>query len=563
MSLGKLLGPDPLATQEHLVSIDKIRSRLAGLLPEHATVRHALMLRPYVETPPLTYWDDTTVAEVLAHLEADPKRTHESLWEHSGRLHRGLTNLHRPRQTTNLQESYDHGRASELLTITNVFLPAYLQLAEHTLGNLLPAIWAVRKKGRVAGKFILKHALATLASRGPKSLTEGYDDDVRNGIAHGEVKITGLGFEFGAARPKTLSSHDVLRLYDDLTRSCTTLGLAIQLFWLRHPPAMPSKRAPLALAFLAAAAAVTRRGLEFRGAVESNTPLAGRQLHAALVVDTRSRNQMLLEACRVARELVDQGAYDYDRMLMEIDCGRTVSALVVLEPRVLRELISSDAPSTRLSEALVDTPLLWYDEPRVLTSLRAYCKIGRSALRKARTDYARSLEASGIITAKSLYRILTVHNLSVAGVARVEVRAQLTNPRHAHSRELVRKAIKSLVASGRRRWLRSRLGPLDEGIPWPKRPCHVFVHLYRLPGPKRWLQRDGWMGGNVVAVAERVWGKRDHILIKHAQEQIGAIRVRCEIDAAEAALALARMESTIREIRKSRGLEQDSGSAHD
>jgi hypothetical protein len=556
MAISDLLGPDPLALFEHEVSIDRILARLRGLLPEDIDRQEALALRSFVEEPLLSYWDEATVKEVLDCLEDDISRTFAAIDYRSDSIHRGLENLHRESPTKDLQDAYDHGRARELLILANSFLPEYLHLAEHVLGNLTPVIWSVRKKGGVDGKFVLKNAIELFEACGPCVLAVGYDDRVRNAIAHGEVRFTGFDIEFGSEHSRRLKSLDFLRIFDDLTRACVGLGLAIQLFWVKNRHrANQLRNPPLALITLAAAGAVKRDGLRFLGGIESTSPLGGRQLHVALVIDTKSGSQMLLESCRVARVLLDRGATGFDRFLFEIDSGGGISSLVIILPKVMKTLLDENAPEARLPEILPDTQLLWRNEPRFITSFRFWTKMIKAGLRKVEMDILADWHRHGLFRAKGRYVVREVRNLSVSGIARVEVRAHLVHPDYSEDRDLVNAILKDLVRLGRRRLVRSRSGLLDKGIPWPKRPSYVFVQLFRQNGPSRWLQRDGWIGGNIVAVGEQVWGGREHILVKKPQVELGKIRVRYEMDSEEAAEALVRINEVIAEIRRQHGLQ--------
>jgi hypothetical protein len=78
---------------------------------------------------------------------------------------------------------------------------------------------------------------------------------------------------------------------------------------------------------------------------------------------------------------------------------------------------------------------------------------------------------------------------------------------------------------------------------------HVFVDLYRTDGTLRWLTHGGWLAGNLVAVGERVWGRRTPIRVTNPQVIYRGIRIRYEIDAAAAADAIIRMEKMVQEIR--------------
>ena len=249
------------------------------------------------------------------------------------------------------------------------------------------------------------------------------------------------------------------------------------------------------------------------------------------------------------------GLLGFDRFLFEVDSGRGLSSLVIILPKVLKKLFNENAPEARLPEILTDTQLLWCNEPRFITSLRAWSKVIKAGLRKARRDVLAEWHRRGLFRAKGRYVVREVRNLSAGGIARIEVRALLVHPDFAVDRDLVDAVLKDVIRLGRRRLVRSRSGILDKGIPWQKRPCYVFVHLFRRDGPSRWLQRDGWIGGNVVAVGERVWGGREYVLVKKPQAELGKIRVRYEIDREEAAGAVVRLNEVIAEIRRRHGLQ--------
>ena len=264
---------------------------------------------------------------------------------------------------------------------------------------------------------------------------------------------------------------------------------------------------------------------------------------------------MLRESCRVARELLDRGATGFDRFLFELDSGEGISSLVIVLPKVLKTLLDENAPEARLPEILADTQLLWCKEPHYVTSFRFWSKMIKAGLKKVGWDVLAEWHRHGLFRAKGRYVLREVRNLSGGGIARVEVRAQLLHPDYSEDRNLVNAILKDLVRLGRRRLVRSRSGFLDKGIPWPKRPSYVFVQLFRRNGPSRWLQRDGWIGGNLVAVGEQVWGGREHILVEKPQAELGKIRVQYEMDREDAAMAFVKINEVIADIRKQHGLQ--------
>jgi hypothetical protein len=71
---------------------------------------------------------------------------------------------------------------------------------------------------------------------------------------------------------------------------------------------------------------------------------------------------------------------------------------------------------------------------------------------------------------------------------------------------------------------------LNEGIRWPRKPQYVFVDLFKVDGTLRWLKGGGWLAGNLVAVAERVWGNHPSVLVENPEQIYKGIRIRFSMD---------------------------------
>ena len=122
------------------------------------------------------------------------------------------------------------------------------------------------------------------------------------------------------------------------------LALALMVFWLKHRSVVAAiAQAPLSLVVRIAAGSVNRPGCRLRGAVESETPLVGRQLHVAVAMQFRERVQVLGQSARVVAQLLQAGATGYDRILCDVDHGEEVNSLVSIQPSTLATLLEHGA----------------------------------------------------------------------------------------------------------------------------------------------------------------------------------------------------------------------------
>jgi hypothetical protein len=553
VSLRTLLHNDPLARFDRAIASSEVYDRLAEFLPPSPSPQIIGALWPFASDQPWKYWDSTTVKVALSLLEQDKARTVAAIRNRGVALNRGIENLFRPSPVVFFEESLDHTQSRGLIRLATEFLPEYLRWAEHIFGNLIEVYWSVCKRGGVDGKFDLRGATHSLSQKGLNHLLNGYEDAVRNAIAHGDFTLTGLTIDFGSINPVQYSSPDFLRLFDELCRTCNALCLGLMLFWGRNTPgAQLQGSIPLAVVTRFAAGGLNRTGLKLLGAVESHTPLAGRQLHAAVQMAMRSRTQVLGECARVATHLLEAGAEGYSRFLIEIDHGEQVSSLVIVLPGKLKELLDNDAPIELLPQTFAETQLLLFNEGQLKTRVRTWQTILSAGIKKVRLDTLKNWRDHGLWIGKGRYHLREVKNLSVQGIARIHIRAVLKNPADADDKQAVREIIYELVKAARNRFVRSRGKLLDADIPWPKRPKHVFVDLYRVDGTLRWLGGGGWLSGNLVATAERIWGRGDPVLVENAEEIYKGIRIRYTMDSEKAREALNKLVSLMADIYESR-----------
>jgi len=553
LTIKEFLLHDPLAKFDREVGRIEVNYRFAEFFPDSMSSQVVGALLPFASERPWKYWDLDTVLVALQVLESDKDRTIQAVANRRLALDRGIDNLFRPSKVVLEEESLNHGQSQGFVRLATEFFPEYLRWAEHVFGNLIEVYWSIKKKGGVEGSFDLRKAKTLLTNIDLNSLLNGYSDRVRNAIAHGEFNFTGLGIEFGEVNPTNFTATEFLRLFDELCRTSNGLGIAIILFWARNNPNPHlNDSIPLTMISRFAAGGMNRTGLKLVGIVESDTPLGGHQLHAAVEISMRSRTQVLGECCRIATHLLEAGAKDYDRLLIELDHGIQVNSLAIVLPNKLRELLNNNSSLDRLPEVFAETQLLWFDESRWRTRLRAWHTIIKIGLKRAKLEMLNSWRESGLWIGKGRFQIREIENLGSQGIARLRIRAILKDPSDAKDEQVIKEIIHELVKIRKGRFVKSRSQFLDSGIPWRKRPDYIFVDLFEVDGTLRWLRGGGWQAGNLVAVAEYVRRNRKPTLLDNPEEIYKNIRIRYSMDDEKARQALGEIAKFLTDIYKDR-----------
>ena len=527
----ELLLYDPLAKFDKEIARIEVFSKFSELLPDFARAQDIGALLPFARERPWRYWYRDIVELALNCLEENKERTFDAIVARNLAIDRGIENLFRPSKTVDFEEPLSQGQTQGFVKLATEFFPEYLRWAEHIFGNLAELFWSVKKRRGVEGNFSIPKAIDVFEKKMLNRLLNGYSEKVRNSIAHGQFNFTGLEILFGDERPERYSTSDFLHLFDELCRTCNSMGIAIILFFIRNElPSRLQGSLPLSIVSRFAAGGVDRNGLQLFGIVESFTPLAGRQLHIALQISMLSRLQVFGICCQVAYQLLEAGAKYYDRFLFELDHGKEVNSLAILLPKKLLALLEGNHSPAQLPEVFTEMQLLWFDEGKWKTRLRAWQIILVASIKKAKLEFLSNMRGSGIWIGKGRYTIREVENLGSQGIARLRIRAILTNPLEASNDSIVKEILYELVKFGRRKLVKSRSKFLDSGLSWRRRPDYLFIELYKMDGTVRWLRRSGWNSGNLIALAEYVAHKRKPVLFDNPDEIYKNIRIRYSMD---------------------------------
>ena len=153
---------------------------------------------------------------------------------------------------------------------------------------------------------------------------------------------------------------------------------------------------------------------------------------------------------------------------------------------------------------------------------------------------------AGLLRGGGRFRIRKIENASVAGISRVWVTAVLQHPEDANNQEVVRQVIHAIVNKVSRTWINKYPSDFKRRLWWPGRPKYIWVWLYRIDGTYRWLREGGWVGGNIVAAAEKVRdSRRSPIFVRNPEEIWKGIRLRYSMDVQVAAEAIGELAAII------------------
>ncbi len=489
------------------------------------------VLSKFTKDIPLRYWNKDTIEKALSILEFNDHRTVEALLQWKNRVGIGFDYLFRRSSIEKHEEDLSTLKAPDLLLLANEFHPEYLRRCEYIFTNLIILYWAILKKGSVRTDFEIKGAVSFLRSKGTELLLAGYDEKVRNGIAHGQVTFGLSDIQYGDNRfLYKLQDDEFLYLFDTLWRTLNSLAIAILIFIARNHSSISSVNNPLptSIISLIAAAETERGGLSLKGVIESETQ-SSRQLHILIETIFNKRESILLECSQIAIRLLDAGAVGYSRFVFEIYQGTSVDSLVVILPEKIISL--ENEPYTRFSEIL-STELIWTDETVLQNRVKAFKIALISTAKLAWMKFIKEQQSKGFFLTTNRFYVKEVKNSSAGGMARVYIVITLRFPSDANDSDMVKRIILTVIQKfSRKRFVTNPSKVLKERWNWYKRPKYVWVSLYQYDGPIRWVVNGGWQRKNLIAAAEKIYDtKAQPLFVKKLDEIWKGIRLQYSMD---------------------------------
>lgn len=529
-TIREFLENDPLITANAKIKEQIGQEHFSDFLSPSINPLWFRILSNFANDSPLRYWDKKVIRVALDILEADKQRSVGAIFEWKNRIAIGFDNLIRRASIEKFEENLSTTKASDLILLTNEFQPEYLRRCEHIYTNLIVLYWAVLKKKSVQGNFNIASALSLLSSKHLQSLIEGYDDEVRNGIAHGQVVYGWDEIKYGDIKHLyKLQVHEFLYLFDTLFRTSNSLAIAILLFIANNQILLSGSKnvLPISIIILIASAGVERRDFTILGAVESEMNSGNTQLFISMRTGFINRTSVMLDCARTALHLLDAGATGYSRYLFNIQQSDLVDSLLAIKVDRLEHL--QNEPFERFAEIL-DTQLLWKDEHRLLNLLKAF-RISLIANGQLYwKNYIEDIQRKGWLIGRNRYYIKRVENSSAGGIARAHLYVTLKYPIDAENKEILKAIAEELVRKFQKQRFPVNPSKLGNRYNWKKYPKYIWISLYRFEGTTRWVTSTGWLGKNLIATVEKCSKKYPPIFVIKLDETWKDLRFQYSMD---------------------------------
>lgn len=494
--------------------IVKGRQRFERWLPRECDSTWLSLLSIFTNIPPLSYWDEDLVDQALKLLETNAQRTNEALSLRENEVNNGFDVLIRFSERNYYEDLIELDKPNDLLRLANEIHPDYLLISQHIFSNFLILYWSIKKKGGVDGKFDLPGAIALFTNTGFEEFINGYDDKIRNSIAHGQVFFRGLGIQYGDPKYKyELATFEFLDKFDILWRTSISLAIGIILFFAKQIDD-GNKNFPLGIGRLLAASSVERNDFLVKDYLLSDLGGIGKQLHIVIQTSTLSRNTNMLDCINYAIRLTQYTRIDFSRILFDVNyVNKPVSGLLILDWKILNELLRLNVEYDQITRIII-TNLLWYNEPIKLSVWKMLFKNVKDDIKYSQLELYETRKIYPPLLLDDCYRIKKITNSSVSGIGRLEIKVVLVNPDYGSDLGLIKKICRRIHNKFSKHWISTEPSKLNSRINIPATPKYIWIYLYKFDGTVRWIGKNGWHGKNLLCVSEFIRGNRQAILIK-------------------------------------------------
>lgn len=496
-------------------------------------------LSSFLDQSSLSYWNSENLLQCLSFLEKSPLKTIQSLSNCERELNVGIGELYRFITSGKFEKLEGESTGERILEISNKYHPSYLRLSEHCYNNILVLFHDLVRNPKKSKQRELKIRFESVRKKGLDFLLSGYDDRVRNAIAHGEVCFETMSILYGPKAYTTqYSNSDFTKLFFELVRNVQTMFLAISIFIARNEKRISKESKiviPYELACRVAFANLEREEFNYLGSAESKIINSDIVLNLFLVSEFNSREALLLDAFRLSRNLIDIGVRSYRSFYIEITPKGGIPTLIKIDVEKLVSMLNENVEAIDFNEGLDDNPLIWTSDSKIKKKYKTFKSVWKNTLRESFLDSLNEIEKGiyGDIYSKK-YRIREVKNCSASGTARVHIYASIDRSEKNIDLELVRNITKAIIARSRIKFINSSPSRIENNIPLPKPPVYIWVTLFQEDGAIQWLQSGGWVSGNIVCIAEWIGRKKlNPILVKKPQDEWEGIRFQFEMDKGE------------------------------
>lgn len=466
--------------------------------------RIGLSLYPFARERPLLYiaWD--TFESLLAMLESDIGVTLESMTRWSHNLSYAIQSVTRPGSSWSHEEDISTDKPKDVLKFEQIWHPEYQRYVEHGLNHLtrLPLELLGRRTGKdYQSQTSLAARLELLTANGYGELTRGYHPVVRNAIAHGSTYYSEADVRYVDARGNSekITPWDFEKLLDGLVDVCHAHVAALLTFVCRHWQQITAHglhQLPLGIRQLLVKARTSTSIFEVESMLEADVAEGVTFLNVHCNSKGKSRYLQLHQGLGLATEIVRMGGLLYTRIVVSIDCGPTVSSLMMVDVPKLQNAIAGRPQSW---DEIIKGTLLWYDRSRTTTKIFLVKTFLATSWRAFCQDVRQRWRAAGLRVWHSRYGIRSVQERTINSSRRLHVDVVL-QPNEEVSRAVLRGVLRHAVK--KLKWQPIPNRTLEGPGWWLGRPAYVWIRLFRNDHRVRQLKSSGAHDENFVAMAE-------------------------------------------------------------
>lgn len=464
-----------------------------------------LSLYPLASRPPLYFFSDEVIAEVIGLLTKNPEFAWRAISDTSRHINHAVSSLLRPAPSWPQHQPFSLDSPQDTAAYESQWQPEYQRYAEHVYNHLIQLPLTVL--GYIHKKDYRSPALANrsenLRSKGLGSLAKGFDPVVRNAIAHGTTDFELAGVRYtDRTESKSLSWFEFEELFDALVDTCHGILAATLLFVAnchRASNARPSDQLPFGIRYLLTYGLACHPTLTILSMLETKASETETQLNIVCKASDPSRNAHRFESLFLSSVCCTLSPMAYHRYFIEIDSGRPSTSVIAIDGRNLSKAIREAIPIEELEGPLIESSLLWHDASRWRSWLATLKAVFRARMPQLVSDFKRSFAQSGLTPGTYDYLIIATENTSTNRLTRVTAYVALLEGGHLDERQLI-STIRQIIRTTRRKIIRTQSLNGPSGI--PGRPTHITVRLYDKPRRLRSMKLMGWHKPELVLIAE-------------------------------------------------------------
>jgi hypothetical protein len=471
-------------------------------------------------------------------LESDVAVTLQAVTRWSHNLSYAVQSVTRVGSSWAHEEDISTDKPKDVLKFEQIWHPEYQRYIEHGLNHLtrLPLELLGRRTGKdYQSQASLAARLALFGANGHGELTRGYRPVVRNAIAHGATFYSDSAIRYIDARGNSedIIPWDFEKLFDELVDVCHAHVVALVTFICRNwedATAHGLHQLPLGIRQLLVKAKTSTSIFEVDSMLEADAAEGATFLNVHCNSKSKTRALQLHQGLGMATEVVRLGGSSYSRIAVSIDCGPTVSSLMMVDVPKLQNVLAGRPQDWG---EIIHGSLLWYDRSSAATRAFLVKTLLATNWRVYCSDMRQRWQAAGFGVWHSRYSIRSIEERTVQSLRRLHVDIVL-RPNEAVSRAVVKGVLLHAVRKLKRKLIPNRT---LEGPGWRLgRPTYVWIRLFRNDCRVRQLKSSGFDDDNFVAMAEwtALRNRRRPIFVKQPDEITRGVRFKyCHITTEE------------------------------